>query len=135
MPKVIDLETGEVTRLPYEEGGIAASTEADRKAAAIASAPKNPTQADVNEAFSIVHDKEALDIFDLESSKQTIKNATPEQKAIARENMNIPNGMNMGGVVVDELGYMNGGATYTKRGPIKYSKGGAVRGKTFSGSY
>jgi len=24
---------------------------------------------------------------------------------------------------------------YTKRGPIKYSKGGAVRGRTFSGSY
>jgi hypothetical protein len=46
-----------------------------------------------------------------------------------------PKGKNMGGVVVDELGYMNGGATYTKRGPIKYSKGGAVRGKTFSGSY
>lgn len=46
-----------------------------------------------------------------------------------------PKGKNMGGVVVDELGYMNGGATYTKRGPIKYAKGGAVRGKTFSGSY
>ena len=35
----------------------------------------------------------------------------------------------------DELGYMHGGMNYTKRGPIKYSKGGAVRGRTFSGSY
>ena len=42
---------------------------------------------------------------------------------------------NMGGVVKDELGYMNGGMSYTERGPIKYSKGGAVKGKTFSGSY
>ena len=35
----------------------------------------------------------------------------------------------------DELGYMHGGMNYTKRGPIKYAKGGAVRGKRFSGSY
>jgi len=42
---------------------------------------------------------------------------------------------NMGGVVKDELGYMNGGMSYTERGPIKYSKGGAVKGKTFRGSY
>ena len=35
----------------------------------------------------------------------------------------------------DELGYMHGGMNYTKRGPIKYAKGGAVRGRTFSGSY
>jgi hypothetical protein len=41
----------------------------------------------------------------------------------------------MGGVVKDELGYMNGGMSYNKRGPIKYSKGGAVKGKTFRGSY
>jgi|TARA_R110000787_G_scaffold26957_4_gene75130 hypothetical protein len=42
---------------------------------------------------------------------------------------------NMGGVVKDELGYMNGGMSYNERGPIKYSKGGAVKGKTFRGSY
>ena len=41
----------------------------------------------------------------------------------------------MGGVVVDELGYMNGGVIEDTRGPIKYSKGGAVKGKTFRGSY
>ena len=42
---------------------------------------------------------------------------------------------NMGGAVVDELGYMQGGMGFTERGPIKYSKGGAAKGKKFSGSY
>lgn len=42
---------------------------------------------------------------------------------------------NMGGVVKDELGYMNGGMGYNQRGPIKYSKGGAVKGKNYKGSY
>ena len=46
-----------------------------------------------------------------------------------------PSTRNMGGVVKDELGYMNGGMSYTERGPIRYSKGGAVKGKTFRGSY
>ena len=41
----------------------------------------------------------------------------------------------MGGVVHDELGYMGGGVSYSPRGPIKYSKGGAVKGKKFKGSY
>ena len=47
---------------------------------------------------------------------------------------------NMGGVVHDtyqELGYMHGGVHKGKTNPksIKYAKGGAVRGKRFSGSY
>lgn len=42
---------------------------------------------------------------------------------------------NMGGVVKDELGYMGGGVSYGDRGPIKYSKGGAVSGKNFRGSF
>jgi len=42
---------------------------------------------------------------------------------------------NMGGAVVDELGYTQGDMGFTKRGPVKYSKGGAVKGKTFSGIY
>ena len=42
---------------------------------------------------------------------------------------------NMGGVVVDELGYMHGGMNFNKRGPVKYSKGGAVKGKKFAGSF
>ena len=44
-------------------------------------------------------------------------------------------GMNMGGVVHDELGYMGGGVSYSPRGPIKYSKGGAGKGNKFKGSY
>lgn len=35
----------------------------------------------------------------------------------------------------DELGYMQGGMGFTERGPIRYAKGGAVKGKKFSGSY
>lgn len=44
-------------------------------------------------------------------------------------------GKNMGGVVVDDLGYAQGGLSFDKRGPIRYAKGGAVKGKKFSGSY
>ena len=36
---------------------------------------------------------------------------------------------------VDELGYMAGGMVHEKRGPINYSKGGAAKGKSFSGNY
>ena len=46
-----------------------------------------------------------------------------------------PLGRNMGGMVKDELGYMGGGVSYSDRGPIKYSKGGAVSGKNFRGSF
>ena len=55
--------------------------------------------------------------------------------ALRQANEGGQKGRNMGGVVKDELGYMNGGMSYTERGPIRYSKGGAVKGKTFRGSY
>ena len=42
---------------------------------------------------------------------------------------------NMGGPVVDELGYRHGGMTNPKRDPIKYAAGGAVRGKRFMGNF
>ena len=32
-------------------------------------------------------------------------------------------------------GYMGGGMVHEKRGPIRYSKGGAVKGKGFKGNY
>ena len=35
----------------------------------------------------------------------------------------------------DELGYRQGGMMGNERGPIKYSKGGAVRGKNFAGTF
>jgi hypothetical protein len=44
-------------------------------------------------------------------------------------------GRNMGGMVEDELGYERGGMSYSDRGPVKYSKGGAVSGKNFKGSF
>ena len=44
------------------------------------------------------------------------------------------NKKNIGGMV-DELGYMHGGMTQGKRGPIKYATGGAVRGKRFVGTF
>ena len=43
--------------------------------------------------------------------------------------------VNMGGMMTDELGYMQGGMTEKARGPIKYSKGGAIAGKNFRGSF
>jgi len=42
---------------------------------------------------------------------------------------------NMGGMMTDELGYMRGGMTEEARSPIKYSKGGAIAGKNFKGSF
>jgi len=126
MPEVIDEETGEVTKFAYDEPGI--------KAAAEASAPEDPSDADVTESMGIQNSEEP-DLYDKAYSKQVLKNATPEQKAQARKDLGIPEGMNMGGVVVDELGYMHGGMNFMPRGPIKYAKGGAVRGKRFSGSY
>ena len=42
----------------------------------------------------------------------------------------------MGGGMMDEtLGYTRGGMTEEKRGPIKYSKGGAIKGRDFKGSF
>ena len=46
-----------------------------------------------------------------------------------------PQQKNMGGMMTDELGYMQGGMTEKARGPIKYSKGGAIAGKNFKGSF
>ena len=45
------------------------------------------------------------------------------------------NTKNMGGAIVDELGYTHGGMPPGKRGPIKYAAGGAVRGKRFVGTF
>ena len=132
MPKT---KSGEL--IPYQIGGSAKADEIFKslRASARLSAPKDPTIADVAEAMGILNDEGPQDPYDAAHSKQVLKNATPEQKDEARKDLNIPDGLNMGGVVVDELGYMNGGMSYTERGPIRYSKGGAVKGKTFRGSY
>ena len=59
---------------------------------------------------------------------------TSYRKAL-KDSGRSPLGRNMGGMVEDELGYMGGGVSYSDRGPIKYSKGGAVSGKNFKGSF
>lgn len=46
-----------------------------------------------------------------------------------------PEKRGMGGAMVDELGYMRGGMTEEKRGPIKYAVGGAIKGKNFTGIF
>jgi hypothetical protein len=98
--------------------------------AALDSAPKKPTYADVVEALGITTTEEEQTPYALTHSKEVLKNATPKQKAKAREDL----GMNIGGIV-DELGYTHGGMPPGKRGPIKYAAGGAVRGKRFVGTF
>ena len=75
------------------------------------------------------------EIYDAKEAKRVLAKATPDQKSRAREEFGIPEGMNMGGVMRDELGYMGGGMSYSKRSPVKYAKGGAVKGKNFKGSF
>ena len=103
------------------------------------SAQKKPeiTPADVREAVAITTsgEWEKESPFDRGYATVILKRATPEQKAAAREDLNIPEGMNMGGVIVDELGYMQGGMSYDNKSGVKYSEGGAVKGKTFRGSF
>ena len=101
------------------------------------SAQKKPeiTNADVTEAFAITTSGEEESLFDRAYAEAILKRATPEQKAAARKALNIPEGMNMGGVIVDDLGYMQGGMSYDNKSGVKYSEGGAVKGKTFRGSF
>jgi len=110
--------------IPYNMGGVAFEDELTTETGG----------ATIAEALGISMDPEASK-YDKAWSKDILKNATKEQKAEAREQLNVPDGMNMGGMVEDELGYMNGGMSYSDRGPVKYSKGGAVSGKNFKGSF
>ena len=96
------------------------------------------SDADVIEALGITMSEPTGtedDEYDRASSKEVLKKATKEQKAMARKELGVPSGMKMGGMVRDELGYRQGGMGFTERGPIRYAKGGAVKGKKFSGSY
>jgi len=99
---------------------------------------KTVSDADVIEALGISMSNPTgteTDNYDRSSSARVLKMATPEQKAMARDELGVPEDMNMGGMMRDELGYMGGGMSYSKRGPVKYSKGGAIKGKNFKGSY
>jgi hypothetical protein len=57
------------------------------------------------------------------------------RNAYLRASRYSPKNKNMGGAVVDDLGYMHGGMKEKKRGPVKYSVGGAIKGKNFAGSF
>jgi len=79
-----------------------------------------------------------------EEAEKSRKKKEPEGKRQNYDGFNERNferpddpssGRNMGGMVEDELGYESGGMSYSDRGPIKYSKGGAVSGKNFKGSF
>ena len=92
------------------------------------------SDAAVIEAMGITTSKEEENPYDVEQSMIILKKSTPEQSEKAREKLEVQM-YEMGGSV-DELGYMRGGVMKeTKRGPIKYSKGGAIKGKNFRGSF
>jgi len=115
-------------------------SDADRMLAArmMNEGEKTVSDADVIEALGISMSKPTgteTDNYDRSSSARVLKKATEEQKAMARDQLGVPEGMNMGGMMRDELGYMGGGMSYSKRGPIKYSKGGAIKGRDFKGSF
>ena len=59
----------------------------------------------------------------------------PANPAPIEDYFDKPEKRAMGGAMVDELGYMRGGMTEEKRGPIKYAVGGAIKGKNFKGSF
>ena len=85
-----------------------------------------------------------LDSADPEMDKGSKKEAPPPRGIMpeflrkfekGRSSTQPAEDRNMGGLIIDELGYENGGMSYSDRGPIKYSKGGAVKGKNFKGSF
>ena len=91
------------------------------------------SDAAVIEAMGITTSKEEESPYDVEQSMIVINKSTPEQSEKARKQLGVQK-FEMGGSV-DELGYMRGGMTEEARGPIKYSKGGAIAGKNFKGSF
>ncbi len=92
------------------------------------------SDAAVIEAMGITTSEEEENPYDVEQSMIVIKKATPEQSEKARNQLGVQK-FEMGGMMTDELGYMQGGMTEKARGPIKYSKGGAIAGKNFRGSF
>jgi hypothetical protein len=61
--------------------------------------------------------------------------AGQEEYLLGLEAAGRPPARNTGGVVRDELGYMHGGMKFKERGSVKYSAGGAVKGKNFAGTF
>ena len=108
--------------IPYQKGGVKEFKYADQKA----------RNADINFILDNGRDKGRaieetllrLSDPELRAAYTKVRNAS-QNKAVGRRD----------GGMMDELGYMGGGVSYSDRGPIKYSKGGAVSGKNFRGSF
>jgi len=117
--------------IPYKEGGVG---EVDvmfgESYPVIKQKTEEPTRGEMIEIISDVLKVGPSSLAEM--STEDLKVA--HKKAISQQGEEV-GGKNMGGMVRDELGYMQGGMGYTPRGPIKYAKGGAARGKRFSGSY
>ena len=100
----------------------------------MAESKEKVSDAAVIEAMGITTSKEEESPYDVEQSMIVINKSTPEQSEKARKQLGVQK-FEMGGMMTDELGYMQGGMTEEARGPIKYSKGGAIAGKNFKGSF
>jgi hypothetical protein len=106
--------------IPYQKGGAKEFKYADQKA----------RNADIDFILDKGPDKSiegtllGLSDSELRAAYTKVRNAS-QNKAVGRRD----------GGMMDELGYMGGGVSYSDRGPIKYSKGGAVSGKNFKGSF
>ena len=116
--------------IPYEGGG---GVKAKAKVEVVKD-EKTPTLEEMLKAVQSVHGVSENTAASLMSDPKALKKSYDAAMEKLGE-MDSLTGRNMGGVVKDELGYMGGGVSYSDRGPIKYSKGGAVSGKNFKGSF
>tara|TARA_R100000781_G_scaffold18611_6_gene14456 strand:- start:9630 stop:9998 length:369 start_codon:yes stop_codon:yes gene_type:complete len=114
--------------IPYQDGGGAKAKEE------VVKDKKSPTLEEMLKAVQSVHGVSENTAASLISDPEALKRSYDAAMEKLGE-MDSLTGRNMGGVVQDELGYMGGGVSYSDRGPIKYSKGGAVKGKNFKGSF
>ncbi len=114
--------------IPYQAGGGAKAKEE------VVKDKKSPTLEEMLKAVQSVHGVSENTAASLISDPEALKRSYDAAMEKLGE-MDSLTGRNMGGVVQDELGYMGGGVSYSDRGPIKYSKGGAVKGKNFKGSF
>jgi len=110
--------------IPYDGGGAAVTRYKDRKTAEKVAAETGGFAVERKDPETGLPIHEVM--YESATSKEGFSGKSgkvPEQTR------------NMGGMVEDELGYMGGGVSYGNRDPIKYSKGGAVSGKNFKGSF
>ena len=121
--------------IPYQVGG-GAKAKAKAKVEVVKD-EETPTLEEMLDAVQKIHGVSANTAASLMSDPEALKKSYDAAMRLINDSRR----RNMGGVVeeaaalVDELGYMGGGVSYSDRGPIKYSKGGAVKGKKFAGNF